>query len=312
MRIVVTGGTGLLGRALTEASVGAGDDVTVLTRTAQPGAGGVAYVQWDPSAEPGGWVDVLDGADAVVNLAGASIAKGRWTSRRKVVLWDSRIKATRALTAAMAQVRRPPPRVVSASAVGYYGSRGDETLTEESGPGQDFLARLCVAWEKAAQAMATDTVTVACVRSGLVLSSNGGALPRMARPFAVGLGGPVGDGSQWVSWIHIADWVAVVRRLITEGGAGPFNLTAPEPVVNADFAQALGRALHRPSRIPTPAFALRLALGEMADGLLLASQRVLPAHALASGYSFRHRTVGGALRDLYGRHDEAAAPEGTP
>lgn len=300
MRIVVAGGTGFLGDALTSACAGAGDEVVVLTRTARPPRDGVTYAAWSPSGEAGSWATALDGADVLVNLAGASIADGRWTSRRKVAIWDSRLVATRALAGALALVERPPTRVISGSAVGYYGSRGDEALPEASAPGDDFLARLCVAWEKAAHAMASERTSVACIRTGLVLARRGGALPRMALPFKLGGGGVVGSGAQWMSWIHLDDWVVLVRRLMTTTDDGAWNLTAPAPVTNADFTKTLARVLRRPALVPAPAFALRLALGEMADALLLASQRAEPARATADGYVFRYATLDDALRAVYG------------
>lgn len=295
MRVVVAGGTGFLGGALAEACVRAGDDVVVLTRKARPASHGIAYATWDPAGEAAAWAPALEGADALVNLAGASIAGGRWSNARKVQIWDSRMQATRALTAAMGLVAAAPRRVISGSAIGYYGSRGDEVLTEASTPGADFLGRLCVAWERAAAAMASDRTTVACVRTGLVLGKGGGALPRMAMPFRLGAGGRLGDGTQYMSWIHRDDWVGLVRHLLARDEAGAFNLTAPEPVTNSVFTERLARVLHRPALLPAPAFALRLALGEMADALLLASQRVLPARAAADGFSWRYPSLERAL-----------------
>jgi uncharacterized protein len=299
MRIVLTGGTGLLGKALSRACVAAGDEVVVLSRTARAAQDGVTVVPWSAGSDIDGWADAVDGVDAVVNLAGASIAGARWSNARKVVLWDSRMHATRALAAAVQRAGAPPAVVVSASAVGYYGSRGDEPLTEASAPGSDFLARLCMAWERAAETMTTERTTVAFLRSGLVLSRDGGALPRIAMPFKVGAGGPLGDGTQYMPWIHINDWVAIVRRVITTRAGGAWNLTGPDPVTNADFSQTLASVLHRPSLLPAPAFALRLALGEMADALLLASQRALPTRALDEGFVFTYPTVHDALHAIY-------------
>jgi hypothetical protein len=308
MRIVVAGGTGFLGDALAAACVEAGDDVVVLTRKGRAPHRGITFVPWNPSGDPAAWAPAaVDGADVLVNLAGASIAEGRWSNRRKVEIWDSRLIATRALAKALSLVDRPPPRVVSGSAVGYYGSRGDESLTEDSAPGTDFLARLCVAWETAAQAMTSERTSVACVRTGLVLARHGGALPRMALPFKVGVGGVVGSGAQWMSWIHLDDWVALVRRLMTTADNAAWNLTAPAPATNADFTKTLARVLHRPALIPAPAFALRLALGEMADALLLASQRVEPARALVDGYRFRYSLLDEALRAVYGGSRQASS-----
>lgn len=299
MRIAVAGGSGLLGSALARACVAAGDDVVVLSRRVRGARDGVSYARWDPSADPSSWAAVLEGADALVNLAGVSIADGRWSNRRKVALWDSRVQATRALGSALPLLTRPPARVVNGSAVGYYGSRGDTVLTEASTAGHDFLARLCVAWEQAAQTMASERTSVACVRTGLVLARDGGALPRIALPFKVGAGGVMGDGSHYMSWIHVDDWVALVQRLLTGQDVGAWNLTAPEPVTNRAFTMTLAAALRRPALLPAPAFALRLALGEMADALLLASQRAQPARATADGFTFRYPTVDAALRAIY-------------
>jgi uncharacterized protein len=299
MRLVVAGGTGMLGDALTRACVAAGDEVTVLTRRARPARDGVQYVAWTAGPDIDAWAAAVDGADAVVNLAGASIAGTRWSNRRKVELWDSRLQATRGLAAAVARAAAPPPVVVSASAVGYYGSRGDERLTEDSAPGSDFLARLCVAWEHAAGLMASDRTAVACVRSGLVLSRRGGALPRIALPFRFGAGGRIGDGTQYMPWIHVDDWVALVRHIIGTRAGSAWNLTGPEPVTNAEFSSTLATVLRRPNLLPAPAFALRLALGEMADALLLASQRAVPARAGAAGVAFRYPTLAAALQAIY-------------
>lgn len=308
MRIVVAGGSGLLGEALSKACVSAGDDVVVLSRRARPARDGVTTAAWDPAGDPAAWAGVLDGADALVNLAGTSIAEGRWSNRRKVEIWDSRLKATRALAQGLAMAAQPPVRVISGSAVGYYGSRGDDLLTEESAAGSDFLARLCVAWEQAARTLTSDRTSVTCIRTGLVLAREGGALPRMALPFKLGAGGVVGDGAQYMSWIHLDDWVALVRHLLARADSGAWNLTAPNPVTNTEFTRTLGQALHRPTLVPAPAFALRLALGEMADALLLASQRVVPAQALAAGFAFRYPTLAAALAAIYGSARQDTAP----
>lgn len=307
MRIVVAGGTGFLGDALAAVCVEAGDEVVVLTRQARAPRGGVTFLPWNPSGDAAAWATAaLDGADVLVNLAGASIAEGRWSNRRKVEIWDSRLTATRTLAKALSLVERPPSRIISGSAVGYYGSRGDEALTEDSTSGTDFLARLCVAWEAAAHAMASERTSVACIRTGLVLAREGGALPRMALPFKVGAGGVVGRGTQWMSWIHLDDWVALVRHLMTHADGGAWNLTAPSPVTNTAFTKTLARVLHRPALVPAPAFALRLALGEMADALLLASQRVEPVRALAKGYVFRYPTLDAALGAVYAGSRQAS------
>jgi hypothetical protein len=275
-----------------------GHQVLVLTRgggPSRPWEGGRSTAAWVPDGTAGGWASALEGAHAVVNLAGASIGDARWTAARKAAILDSRIDATRSLVGAIRWVRNPPSVLVSASAQGYYGDRGEEELTEDSAPSLDFLAGVCVRWEAAAQE-ASETCRVVTLRTGIVLAADGGALPRMLPPFQLGAGGPYGSGRQFMSWIHVDDWVGMTLLAVADPRVrGPVNLGSPAPVRNRDFAAALGRALHRPSLIPTPAFALRLALGEMAQPLLLASTRMVPAAALSSGYRFVHPEVGPAL-----------------
>jgi len=236
----------------------------------------------------------------VVNLAGEGIGDKRWTPARKAAIVDSRIRATRAIVTAMTRVNRPPPTLISSSGIGIYGTtRGDDLLTEDSAIGSDFLARTCRDWEAAANA-AAPVARVVLLRSGLVLAKDGGALPRIALPFRFFAGGPVGSGRQYMSWIHLADWTAIVRWAVaTTSVSGPLNLTAPTPVTNTEFSRALGRAMGRPSLMPAPAFALRLALGEMADALLLGGQRALPQRALQRGFEFRFATVDAALQEIY-------------
>jgi uncharacterized protein len=299
MTIVVAGGTGFLGTALVEALRVDGHQVRILTR--QPRH--ADDVAWAPDRqEPQAWKSVIDGAHAVVNLAGASLAGGRWSAARKQAIRRSRLQSTGALVVAMAESRRPPSTFITASAIGFYGNRGDEPLTEASPPGTGFLADVCRDWERTAME-APSATRVVRLRAGLVLGRGGGALPPMAIPFRLFVGGPVGSGRQYLSWIHLDDWVAMVRwALATDAVSGPINLSAPAPVTNAEFAHALGRALHRPSFMRTPAFALRLLLGnEMAEALILGSQRVLPARAEAMGFSFKYETVESALRAVYNR-----------
>jgi hypothetical protein len=296
MRIIVAGGTGFLGRALVSRLGHEHHDVRVLTRHAR----GPEQIEWTPDGTVGGWASALDGADAVVNLAGESIASGRWTVRRKAEIRDSRIRATRSLVAAMQSARRPPTVFVSGSAVGYYGPRDAEPVTEETPPADDFLASVCRDWEAEAMRAALAT-RVVLLRTGLVLEKDGGALPQIALPFRLFAGGPVGSGRQYMSWIHRKDWVGLATwALQTESVSGPLNLTAPEPVTNAEFSRVLGHVLHRPAFMPAPAFAMRLALGEMADALLLTGQCVLPARAQAGGYQFQFATLEPALHDIYG------------
>jgi uncharacterized protein (TIGR01777 family) len=293
MRIVITGGTGFLGSALVSHLRTAGHVVSVLTRTpTRPGE-----IAWKPGVSSVALDDALRGADAVVNLAGASLAQ-RWTKTHKRTLWESRVPLTRALVQAMAQVD-PAPRVfLSGSAVGIYGNRGDEPLTEASALGNDFLASLGTAWEQEALAAAPRTRTV-LLRTGIVLERSGGALPQMAFPFYFFAGGPIGSGRQYLSWIHRDDWVAMtVWALTNPAVSGPLNVTAPEPVTSREFTKTLGRVLHRPAVMPAPGFALRAVLGEMAK-IILEGQRVLPAKASELGFEFKHPALEPALRAIY-------------
>jgi uncharacterized protein len=294
MHVIIAGGTGLLGRALASGLRRGGHTVTVLTRGPALSGG---QLQWSPSEPSGAWAQTVSSADAVVNLAGESLV-GRWTAARKRALVDSRVATTRALVRIVATAPRPPA-FISGSAVGYYGTHDGELLTEESPAGTDFLARLCVEWESAAM-QAAPAARVVCLRTGVVLTSSGGALPQLARPFHFFVGGPVGSGRQYVSWIHLDDWVAVAQMAITDASlAGPLNLTAPHPVTNRELATALGKALNRPSFVSTPALPVRLALGEMADAAILNGQRVVPARALAHGYPFRYPTIEAAVTAIY-------------
>jgi uncharacterized protein (TIGR01777 family) len=296
MTIVIAGGTGFLGAALVRAFRADGHRVLVLTRRPRR-EDDRAWNPGDPSDRS--WMTVVDGADAVINLAGESIATRRWTEARKRALRDSRVNATTSLVQAIEAARRRPPVLLSASAIGVYGNRGDESLTEDSAPGSDFLAGLCLEWERLART-ASPASRVVLLRTGLVLHRSGGVLPPLALPFRLFVGGPVGSGRQYMSWIHLDDWVGLVKwALATNIVLGPLNLTAPAPVTNADFGRALGRALGRPSFMPTPAFALKLALGEMADALILGGQRVLPARAQAMGYRFQYMALEDALSAIY-------------
>jgi uncharacterized protein len=301
VKIVVAGGTGFLGSPLTARLAADGHDVVVLTRRAGSVAGARTAV-WTPDGSAvGSWAAELDEATAVVNLAGESIAGKRWSAAHKQEILDSRIRATRSLAVAIARAARPPSVLVSGSAVGYYGPRGDEVVTEATPPGRDFLARVCVQWEDEANRAAGPQTRVVSVRTGLVLERDGGALPKMLPPFKVGVGGPVGSGRQYWPWIHRADWIDLVRWSIdTESVTGPLNATAPNPVTNAEFAAALGRALRRPALIPAPAFALRLILGEMADALLLSGQRAVPATAETLGFRFKYARLDDALAAIFG------------
>jgi uncharacterized protein (TIGR01777 family) len=309
MRVVIAGGTGFLGRALARSLAADGHDVVVLTRRPEhrqsaidSGAtsGTARMIEWTPNGKSGPWASAIDGADAVVNLAGESIAGKRWTAEQERRILDSRVQATRSLAVAIQASGNPPPVFVSGSAVGYYGPLGDDIATEDTPPGSDFLARVCVTWEEEARRAATPRTRVTCIRTGLVLAKDGGALPPMLTPFRFGAGGPAGSGRQYWSWIHRHDWVDLVRwamRALDAGGA--VNATAPNPVTNAEFARALGRAMHRPALIPAPAFALRLLLGEMAVPLVLSGQRAVPRRAERGGFTFTYRTVDDALQAIF-------------
>lgn len=306
MRIVVAGGTGFIGRPLCDALASAGHEVVVLSRAgapvaprdAGPGRAGVTHAFWSGTENTAAWGHLVDGCDAVVNLAGESIASGRWTDARKRRLESSRVEPTRALGLAIRQATSPPRVLLSASAIGYYGSRGDEWLAESSTPGDDFLARLCVRWEEEARRASGRRTRCILLRTGIVLGTGGGALAPMVMQFRMFAGGPVGSGRQFMSWIHGHDWIALASWLLEKGEDGPFNLTAPNPVTNAEFAKALGEALHRPSALPAPAFALRVLLGEMADALLIGGQRVVPQRTLDLGFRFRFDTLAAALAHL--------------
>jgi len=294
-RIVIAGGSGFLGSALIRRLRAGGHDVTLLTRRPR-GAGDVA---WDPSAPTGAWRSVVAEADAVVNLAGEPIESQRWTPERKAAILHSRVRATQAIVRAITGAPRAPAVLLNASAIGIYGPHAEDVVTEATPAGTDFLAQLCVAWEREA-APASARSRVVLLRTGLVLDRDAGALPRMAMPFHFFVGGPLGSGRQYWSWIHVDDWVSMVLWALEDGSAaGPINITAPTPVTNREFASTLGRVLKRPALLPAPGFALRIALGEMADALILSGQRVLPARALASGFRFQHEGLEQALRALY-------------
>jgi uncharacterized protein (TIGR01777 family) len=307
MAVVIAGGTGFLGSALTRSLVEGGRDVVVLTRTGQPrppltsGSGrSPRMAQWNPDGTAGDWAAIVSGAEAVVNLAGESIAGRRWSAAQKQRILESRLLATRSLVAAIERAEIPPRVLVSGSAVGYYGLLGDEIAAEDHPAGTDFLAQVCAQWEAEAARAASPKTRVVQIRTGLVLERDGGALPQMLLPFKLGAGGPVGSGRQYWPWIHRQDWIDLVRFAIeTPGLSGPVNLTAPTPVTNADFARALGRALHRPSFMPTPGFALKILLGEMAGALLLSGQRAVPAKAERLGYRFAFKDLDAALQRIF-------------
>jgi uncharacterized protein (TIGR01777 family) len=298
LKILLTGSHGLIGSSLRRALPADGHEVFALVRA--PPRPGAAEVQWDPASK---FIDRagLTGLDGVVHLAGENLAGGRWTAARKQRFRMSRVEATAFLCQTLAELARPPKVLLSASAVGYYGDRGPDWLTEESPPGAGFLARLCRDWEGATAPAAAVGMRVAHLRFGIVLSREGGALAKMLLPFKLGLGGPLGQGSQFWSWIEIRDALAAIRHLLNSSSlAGPVNLVAPQPVTQREFAKALGRSLGRPAFLPVPAWALRLLLGEMADAALLASARVVPARLVAAGFRFRYPELPSALVSALG------------
>src|SRR4051794_18787947 len=302
LHVAVTGASGLIGSAVTRRLTSTGHRVSRLVRH-QPRAG---EIFWDPE---GGALDrrSLEGVDAVIHLAGENVG-ARWTSARKARIRSSRVAGTRLLAETLAGLQRPPKVLISASAVGIYGNRGDEVLTEQSPPGnrdRDFLVSVTEEWERAADPARAEGIRVVHPRFGIVLSPAGGALRKLLLPFRVGLGGRLGCGSQWMSWISIDDVVeALLHVLANDGLEGPVNVTAPEPLTNAEFSRTLARVLSRPAVFPVPAAALRLLLGEMAGGTILSSARVLPRRLLQSGFSFARPDLESALRHLLGRHGE--------
>jgi uncharacterized protein (TIGR01777 family) len=303
MRVIIAGGTGFLGRPLGEALARDGHEIVLLSRHAPTNGTGAAQpslVSWAPDGRIGPWASVVDGAGAIVNLAGEPIAAKRWTAAQKQRILDSRVLATRSLAAAINRAGRPPAVFVSGSGVGYYGPLGDEIADEHHAPGTDFLAGVCSKWEEEAERVKAAGTRLVRIRTGLVLERDGGALPKMLPPFWFGMGGPVGSGRQYWPWIHRADWIGLVRWTIASATAtGAFNASAPHPVTNAEFARALGRAVHRPAFMPAPGFAMKIALGEMADALLLSGQRAVPAKAEALGFTFRYKTIDEALRAIF-------------
>ena len=295
VRILVSGSTGLVGSALGRALTESGHTVVRLVRRPVTPEDGDTAVSWDPAARQ---IDRerLEGLDGVVHLAGENVAGGRWTERQKAAIRDSRLGGTDLLCSALAACEAPPRVMVGASAIGYYGTRGDEVMTEDSAPGDDFLARTCAPWE-AAYAPIAERSRLVILRIGVVLSRSGGALERMLTPFRLCLGGRLGSGRQYMSWIALEDLVAIVQRALDdETFSGPYNATAPNPVTNTEFTKTLGRVLGRPTVLPVPAFALRILLGELADGLLLSSTRVVPRRLLDAGFEFGRPELESALR----------------
>jgi hypothetical protein len=296
--VVIAGSSGLIGGALIRALESQGTRVVRLLRPDSPPAGDSA--RWDPAA---GTIDaqVLEGTGAVVNLAGVGIGDRRWTPAHKAAVLDSRVRSTTLLAETMAGLDRPPPVLVSGSASGFYGDRGEETLDEDSGPGAGFLADVCRSWEAATGPAAAAGIRVVHIRSGIVLSPDGGALGKLLIPFKMGVGGRIGPGTQWWSWISIHDEVAAILHIIRSSElSGAVNLTAPNPVRNEEFAAALARVLSRPALLPVPRFLLRAALGDFADEGLLGSQRILPRRLEETGFEFAWPELEPALRELVG------------
>ncbi len=299
MKIIVSGSSGLVGTALIDSLRPEGHAIARLVRSGSAATADATskMIRWEP---PTGSIDLaaMEGADAVVNLAGASVAGGRWTAARKDMLRRSRVDATRHLVAGLAQLKEKPRVLVSASAIGYYGDRGDEILTETSAPRNDFLAQLCRDWEAEAAKAEHEGIRTVMLRFGIILAPHGGALQKMLRPFRLGVGGRLGNGLQWMSWITLEDVVALIRYALEKDSArGPVNAVTANAVTNAEFTSILAGVLRRPALFPAPRFALRLALGEMADALL-ASQRVMPEKLNRIGYAFRHPQLKEALGSI--------------
>lgn len=298
-RIAITGSTGLIGEALAVSLAGDGHRVVRLVRDAS--RAGAEDVVWDPAR---GTIDAarLEGVDAVVHLAGEPIGASRWTPATKRAILDSRVQGTELIARTVAALDAPPSVLVSSSAVGVYGDRADEELTEDSDQGDDFLAQVCIAWEAAAAPARDAGVRVVHPRTGVVIAKDGPLIDKVELPFRLGVGGRVGTGRQYVPWISLADEIAALRFLIDTPLEGPVNLVGPSPATNAELTSALGTVLRRPTLLPIPAFAIRLLYGEMGETLATVSQRVLPARLLAAGFTFQHTTILAALRTAFQRH----------
>jgi hypothetical protein len=302
MKVVVSGGTGFIGQALCRSLARQGMSVTILSRNplqAKPLQNhAVKVVEWDGMTRAG-WEHELASATAVINLAGEPIAGGRWTQKRKELIVDSRVKATRLLAQAISGLTDKPRLLINASGIGYYGTSQEIRFDERNGPGSDFFSDLCAAWEEAALTAQPAGVRVVCLRIGMVLEKDGGALAKMLPPFKVFMGGPIMPGTQWVSWIHRADLIGLIEwSLVHDQVAGPVNAVAPDAVTMKEFCQMLGKALRRPSWLPVPGFALRLAFGELAS-FMTTGQRVIPKVALDGGYQFRFPRLDSALRAIF-------------
>ena len=299
MKVLITGSSGLVGSALTKYFAANGDEVIRLLRNNLPTGSPI----WDPEH---GLIDLADVRDisAVVHLAGDNLGEGRWNDRKKNSILNSRVKGTQLLSEFFAATEHKPNVIVSASAVGYYGNRGEERVDEDSEPGKGFLADVCRQWEEATASAVDAGIRVANLRLGLILSTGGGALKKMLLPFRIGLGGVIGSGKQYMSWVSIDDVTGMIQHIIAnEAVRGPVNLVSPNPVSNREFTKTLGQVLNRPTIFPMPAFAARIAFGEMADELLLSSTRVIPKKLMDSGYEFRHPELGGAFEHFLNMED---------
>ena len=297
MKLLVSGSNGLVGKALVTFIKAQGDTVVQLVRSKLPLKNG--EVAWDPMKRVMLDASSLEGLDAVVHLAGEGIATGRWTPKKKEQIWKSRVEGTHFLSEVLCGLRQPPKTFLCASAIGFYGDRGDEILVENSAPGNSFLSKVCQDWERATEQVVKNGIRIVNLRFGLILSNKGGALDKMLFPFRLGLGGKIGSGRQYMSWIALDDVIQVIQHaLSTDILQGPINVVAPNPVTNLEFTKTLGRVLYRPTIFSMPAFAARLAFGEMADELFLASTRVQPLQLLKSHYSFNHPELEEAIRSL--------------
>ena len=301
MRVLIAGGTGLIGTALVKSLRDDGNELIILTRAPQQpedrADGRVRFERWDGRTTEG-WGALVEEVDAIVNLAGEGIADGRWTAARKQRIMASRVDSGKALVAAVADASARPAVLIQSSAVGYYGLCADEILTEEAAVGSDFLAQVCLAWEASTAEVEEMGVRRPVIRTGVVLSSEGGAFPRMTLPFRLFAGGPLGSGNQYFPWIHIDDEVAAIRFLLAhETASGPYNLTAPDPLRNRDFVRLLGRTMRRPALLPTPSIALKVIFGEMST-VLLDGQRAVPARLQEAGFQYVYSGIEDALRDL--------------
>ena len=302
MRYIITGGTGLIGTALAEKLLQNGAEVILLSRN--PGKysdsipKGARLKDWDGKTV-NGWGELVNADSGIINLAGANLSAGRWTTSRKREIMDSRTNAGQAVVQAVVQASKKPQVVLQSSAVGYYGSRGDKIITESTSAGSDFASRVTIAWEESTKAVEAFDVRRVIIRTGVVLSTTGGAFPQMLLPFRLFAGGPIANGKQWFPWIHLKDTVAAIHYLLeNQQATGVFNLSAPYPVQNRELAKAIGKQIHRPSLLPVPGFALKMLFGEMST-ILLASQRIIPQNLIDLGYKFQFPKVESALENIF-------------